>query len=131
MVGLQRKLSEIRLGYLKLWFNINKLQDKFLRSIPQVLARIYFILCTVLAVSFSSVQVFSCVLPFVTPWTPTRQASLSITKSWDLIKLISIESMVPSNHLILCCPLLLLLSIFLSIRVFTNELALCIMWKKY
>ena len=124
MVGLQRKLSEIRLGYLKLWFNINKLQDKFLRSIPQVLARIYFILCTVLAVSFSSVQVFSCVLPFVTPWTPTRQASLFITSSWSLLKLMSIESVMPSSHLILCLPLLLLSSIFPIISIFSNESAL-------
>ena len=92
MVGLQRKLSEIRLGYFKLWFNVNKLQDKFLKNIPQILARIYFILCTVFGtVSFSSVQLCSHVLCFVTPWTATRQASLPITNSWDLIKLMSIE----------------------------------------
>ena len=56
-----------------------------------------------------------------TPWTPAHQASLSITNSWSLFKLISIESLMPSNHTILCCPLLLLPSIFPSIRVFSNE----------
>ena len=65
-----------------------------------------------------------------TPWTAARQASLSITHSWSLLKLMSIESMMPSYHLILCCPLLLLPSIFPSIRVFSNESALCIMWPK-
>ena len=61
---------------------------------------------------------------FVTPWTAACQASLSITISWSLLKLTSIESVIPSNHLILCRPLLLLPSIFLSIRVFSNESAL-------
>ena len=64
-------------------------------------------------------------------WTSAHQASLSFTISWSLLKLISIESVVPSNHLILCRPLLLLPSIFLSIRVFSSELALCIWWPKY
>ena len=64
------------------------------------------------------------------PWTVTCQASLSFTISWSLLKLMSIESMMPSNHLILCHPLLLLL-IFPSISVFSNELALHIMWPKY
>jgi len=67
----------------------------------------------------TSVQ-FSCSL-FATPWTAACQASLSITYSWSLLKLMSIESVMPPNHLILCCPLLLLLSIFPSIRVFSNE----------
>ena len=65
-----------------------------------------------------------------TPWTAARQASLSITSSWSLFKL-SIKSVMPSNHLIFCCPLLLLPSIFPSIRVFSNELVLCIRWPKY
>ena len=82
-------------------------------------------------IQFSSVQLFSRVWLFVTPWTAARQASLSITNSQSLPKLISIESMMPSNHLILCCPLLHLLSIFPNIRVFSNELALCIRWPKY
>ena len=68
--------------------------------------------------SFSSVQSLSRVRLFVTPWTAARQASLSITNSQSLLKLMSIESVMPSNHLILCCPLLLLPSIFPSIRVF-------------
>ena len=68
---------------------------------------------------------------FVTPWTAARQASLSITNSQSLPKLMSIESVMPSNHLILCHPLLLLPSIFPSIRVFSNESALPIRWPKY
>ena len=67
----------------------------------------------------------------MTPWTATRQASLSIINSRSLLKLVSIESVMPSNHLILCRPLLLLPSIFPSIRVFSNESALCIRWPKY
>ena len=80
---------------------------------------------------FSSVQSLSHVRLFVTPWTATQQASLSITNSQSLLKLMSIKLVMPSNHLILCCPLLLLPSIFPSIRVFTNESALCIKWPKY
>ena len=80
---------------------------------------------------FSSVQSLSRVRLFVTSWTAARQASLSITNSWSLLKLMSIESVMPSNHLILCCPLLLLPSIFPSIRVFSNESALHIRWPKY
>ena len=79
---------------------------------------------------FGSVQLLSCVQLFVTPWTVACQASLSITSSWNLLKLMSIESVMPSNHLILCCPLLLL-SILPSIRVFSNESVLCIRWPKY
>ena len=80
---------------------------------------------------FSSVQSLSRVQLFATPWTAVRQASLSITNSWSLPKLTSIESVMPSNHLILCHPLLLLPSIFPSIRVFSNESALCIRWPNY
>ena len=80
---------------------------------------------------FSSVQLLSHVQLFVTPWTAACQASLSITNSQSLPKLMFIESVMPSNHLILCCPLLLLPSIFPSIRVFSNESALCIRWPKY
>ena len=65
-----------------------------------------------------------------TPWTAACQASLSITNSWSLLKLMSIESVMPSNHLILCCPLLLLPSILTSIRVFSNESVLHIRWPK-
>ena len=80
---------------------------------------------------FSSVLLLSHVRLFATPWTAACQASLSITNSGNLPKLMSIESVMPSNHLILCRPLLLLPSIFLSIRVFSNESALCIRWPKY
>ena len=66
-----------------------------------------------------------------TPWTAARQASLSFTISWRLLKLMSVESEMPSNYLILCHPLLLPPSVFPSIRVFPNELALCIRWPKY
>ena len=67
---------------------------------------------------------------FVTPWTAAHQASLSITNFWSLIKCMSIESVMPSNHLILCCPLLLP-SVFPSSRVFSSELVLCIRWPKH
>ena len=80
---------------------------------------------------FSSVQLLSCIRLFVTPWIAARQASLSITKSQSLLKLISIESVMLSNHLILCHPLLLLCSIFPNIRVFSNESVLLIRWPKY
>ena len=79
----------------------------------------------------SSVQSLSRVWHFASQWTIARQASLSITNSWNLPKLMSIESVMPSNHLILCYPLLLLPSIFPSIRVFSNESALHIRWLKY
>ena len=77
------------------------------------------------------VQSLSHVWLFVTPWTAAHQASLSITNSHSLLKLMSIESVMPSNHLILCHPLLLLPSVFLSIRVFSNESVLCIRWPKF
>ena len=79
----------------------------------------------------SSVQSLSHVQLFATPWTAARQASLSITNSWGLLKLMSIELVMPPNHLILCHPLLLLPSVFPSIRVFSNESALQIRWPKY
>ena len=78
-----------------------------------------------------SVQLLSCVRLFVTPWTAAHQASLSITNSQRLLKLMSIMLVMPSNHLILCSPLLLPPSIFPSIRVFSNESALLIRWPKY
>ena len=78
-----------------------------------------------------SLQSLSRVRLFETPWTAARQASLSITNSWSLLKLMSIESVMPSNHLMFCRPPLLLTSIFPSIRVFSNESALCIRWPKY
>ena len=83
------------------------------------------------SVQFSSVQSLSCVQLFVTPWTAACQASLSIANSQSLLKPISIESVMPSNHLILCHPLLLLPSIFSIIRLFSNESVLRIRWPKY
>ena len=85
----------------------------------------------VLVSAVGSVQSLRHVWLFATPWTAAHQASLSITNSWSLLKLMSIESVMPSNYLILCRPLLLLPSIFPSIRVFSNESALCIRWPKY
>ena len=80
---------------------------------------------------FTSVQSLSCVRLFVTPWTAAHQASLSITDSQSLLKLMSITWLMPSNHLILCHPLLLPPSIFPSIRVFSNESVLCIRLPKH
>ena len=77
------------------------------------------------------VQLLSCVQLFATPWTVARQASLSFTISRSLLKLMLTELVMPFKHLILYCPLLLLLSIFPSIRVFSNESALCFRWPKY
>ena len=77
------------------------------------------------SVHFSHVQLFA------TPWTEAHQGSLSITNSWSLLELMPIESVIPSNHLILCHPLLLLPSLFPSIRVFSNESALRVRWPKY
>ena len=86
---------------------------------------------TLQKIQFSSVQLLSSVRLFATPWTAARQASLSITNSWSFLQIMSIELVMPSSHLILCCPLLLLPSIFPSIRVFSSESALCIRWPKY
>ena len=79
----------------------------------------------------SSVQLLSCVQLFAAPWIAAHQASLSITNSWSSSKLMCIESVMPSSHLILCCPLLLLPPVPSSIRVFSSESALCIRWPKY
>ena len=84
-----------------------------------------------LRVKFSSVQSLSHVWLFETPWTAPHKASLSITNSQSLFKLMSIESVIPSNYLIFCHPLLLPPSIFPSIRVFSNESVLRIRWSKY
>ena len=80
---------------------------------------------------FSSVQSLSCIWLFVIPWIAAHQASLCITDSWSLLKLMSIESVMPSNHLLLYHSLLLLPSVFTSIRVFSSESVLCIRWPKY
>ena len=92
---------------------------------PQIFYLILFPLLIVV------VQSLSCVCLFATPWTAAHQASLSFTISWSLNKLMSIESVMPSIYLILCHPLVLLPSVFPSIRVFSNESSLCIRWPKY
>ena len=84
-----------------------------------------------LRLMMKSVQLLSHVQLFATPWTAALKASLSITSFWSLLKLMSIGLVLPSNHLILCCPLLLLPSIFPGIRVFSNESVLPIRWPKY
>ena len=91
---------------------------------------IYIYMYIYIYIYICSVHLFSHVQLFATPWAVARQAFLSITNSRSLLKLMSIESVMPSNHLILCCPLLLA-SIFPSIRVFSNESVLCIRWPKY
>ena len=114
------------------------------QSIPPLLSpgndKFVFYICdftSVLQISlflpflFSSVQSLSCIWLFVTPWTEARQASLSITNSQILLKLMSIELVMPSNHLVLCRPLLLSPSIFPSIRVFSNESVFPIRWPQY
>ena len=87
--------------------------------------------CWLVSMIISSVQLLSRVRLFATPWTAAHQASLSITNSWSLLKLMSIESVMLSNNLILCHPPFLPPSIFASIRVFSSELVLCIRWPKY
>ena len=84
-----------------------------------------------LEIIWSEVKLLSCVRPFATPWTAAHQASLSITNSWSLLKLMSFKLVTTSNHLILCHPLLLLPSIFPSNGVFSSESVLCIRWSKY
>ena len=86
---------------------------------------------TTLQVQFSSIQLLSHVRLFATPWIAARQASLSITNPWSSLKLTSIESVMPSSHLILCRPLFLLSPIPPSIRVFSNESTLRMRWPKY
>ena len=91
--------------------------------------------CWILSKTFpASIETISSVQSlnwlFETPWTPARQASLSITNTWSLLKLMSVESVMRSNGLILCCPLLLLPSIFLSISIYSNESIICIRWPK-
>ena len=113
--------------YFFLWFVTYNLS-------PPILGRMKYGQCklhALVSVQFSSVQLLSHVRPFVTPWTAACQAFLSITNSWSLLKLMSIELVMPSNHLILCRPLLLSPSIFPSIKVFSNESALRIKWPKY
>jgi len=130
--------------------NVKKKRSKEIRTHPIECTRpftyalgckVFYLFCCVLApwavvawirsVQFSSVQSLSRVWPFMTPWIAARQASLSITNSRSSPKLMCIESVMPSSHLILCHPLLLLPSIPPSIRVFSSESTLCMRWPKY
>ena len=103
----------------------------FLEFFPFVVGIRREIVSILLPGQFSSFQSLSCACLFATPWTAACQASLSITRSWSLLKFMSIESVLPSNHLIFCHPLLLLPSVFTSIRVYSSESVLCIRWPKY
>ena len=91
----------------------------------------FFFLINFIGVFVVIVQLLSCIQLFAPPWTAARQTFLSFITFWSLLKLLSIESVMLSNHLILCCPLLLLLSIFPSIRAFSKKLTLHIRWPKY
>ena len=102
-----------------------KIHDILLHVLSICLLQLDEFLC------FSSVQMLSRIWLFVTPWTAARQASLSITNSWSLLKLMTIKLVMPFKHLILCHPLLLLPSIFPSIGVFSDESVLHIRWPKY
>ena len=100
-------------------------------STDEWIKKLWYIYTKEYSVQFSSFQSLSHVRLFATSRTAACQASLSITNSWSLLKLTSIESVMPSNHLTICRPLLLLPSIFPSIRVFSNESVLHIRWPKY
>ena len=111
--------------------------DMILKEFPNLVNFYFFICisgresCEMCAKFYLSVQSLSCVWLCVTPWTAACQASLSITNSQSLFKLMSFKLVMPSNHLIFCCPFLLLPSIFSSIRVFSSESVLRIRWPKY
>ena len=124
--------SVVFLKFLQVWvsFNNSASQPLSLPSLPK-LSRDGSTLSSILSVKFRSVQLLSHVRLFVTPWTVARQASLSIINSLSLLKLMSIELVMPSNRLILCHPLLLPPSVFASIRVFSDESVLHIKWPKY
>ena len=119
------------------YFNLSIFEKEVLESLTMTMGLFIvslwffqFLLCLVWNI-FIVVKLLSHVWLFVTPWTAARQASLSITNSRSLLKLKSMDSVMPSSHLILCHPLLLLPSIFPSIRVFSNESALHIRWPEY
>ena len=115
------------------WINVFISLDKYpeVKLLDCMVDLFLIFLSSLPAVFCSSVQLFSCVRLFATPCTAARQVPLSISNSQNLLKLMSIESVMPSSHLILCRPLFLLPSIFPSIRVFSNESALRFRWPKY
>ena len=121
------KKNEI-IPYATAWIDL----ETFLLSVVRQAEKDkYHMIYVIYTYQFSSVQSLSHVQLFVTPWTAACQASQSITNSLSLLKFMSIESVILFNNLILCCPLLLLTSIFPSIRVFSNESVLHIRWSKY
>ena len=135
VILILEELGQIRLLYHALIFVLYKIQRVGLQNCfyfsPHRIPSTYLLLHTQFSGFVSVTQSLSYVWLFVIPWTIAHQDSLSFTVSWSLLKLISIEFMMSSNHLNLCCPLLFMPSIFPSIRVFSNELALCIRWSKY
>ena len=116
--------------YISLYLNWVSYRQHISGSFKKFYSATLFLLKS-LFICFSSVQLLSCVWLFETPWITACQASLSITNPRSLLKLMSIESVMPSSHLILCCPHLLLPSIFPSIRVFSSESVLHIRWPNY
>ena len=122
-IWLVTKITAMKTKWKELirWqYNMKFLFSKSNQTSSQNLSRPCYVI-----IQFSSVQWLSHVWVFETPWAAACQASLFFTNSWSLCKLMSIKSVMPSNHLILCCPLLLPPSIFPNIRVFSNELGLC------
>ena len=114
------------------WIELAWAKNTKLECVTRHTLKIFLILYwSIVDLQCCAVQLLSHVQLFATAWTAARQASVSFTISWSLLKLMSTESVMPSNHLILCRPLLLLPSIFLSIRVFPNEPVLGIRWPKY
>ena len=124
-------LSSICSWVLRYMSSFHILENNFFVSFPVAIIFSQLWRLQFSSVQFSSVQSLSRVRLFATPWIAARQASLSITNSWSLPKLMSIESVMPSSHLILCCPLLLLSPIPPSIKVFSNESSLLMRWPKY
>ena len=131
---LQNCATITTINYRKCWITQNKQTNKQTNLYPSKLTPPCLLIFPTLgfrSVQFSSVQSLSRVRLFVTPWIAARQASLSITNSWSSLKLTFIKSVMPSSHLILCRPLLLLPPIPPSIRVFSNESTVCMRWPKY
>ena len=132
---IQRMLaiwSLVPLPFLKPAWTSGSSRFTYLPSLQcPILLSVCYDSCPFIDIQFSSVQSLSCVWLFATPWIAAHQASLFITNSWSSLKLTSIELVMPSSHLILCRPLLLLPPIPPSIRVFFNESTLCMRWPKY
>ena len=126
-LGLTDLISLLFKGLSRVFHSTTDWKYKFFGSPPSWWSSFH----TPTSVQFSSVQSLSHIRLFVTPWIAACQASLSITNSWSLLKLMSIELVMPSSHLISCCPLLLLPPIPSSIRVFSSESTLRMRWPKY